>query len=254
MAKRTSGELKRLAREFLNGNYTITALAALAATLLPSFVLAPFSAGLTEEFNFAAAAYGLASVIIGILGQLLAAGIVRIHILLAQKQPITLIDLFWVFRNRPDRFILGTVLLFGIMLVSAAPAAVCIVYLYEAKPALSIYVYLLLGLAAIVLLAAELFVYCMYSLIYPLYIEHPEMTVLDGFRTSRTIMHGNKAKLFLLKLSFIGWLLLGACSIGIGFLWIQPYISQTTANFYLDLTGWFDNGQNQTDHHADFFV
>ena len=32
-----------------------------------------------------------------------------------------------------------------------------------------------------------------------------------------------------------GWLLLGALSFGIGYLWILPYMDQTFTNFYLSL-------------------
>ena len=41
---------------------------------------------------------------------------------------------------------------------------------------------------------------------------------------------------FLLELSFIGWSLLGLLTLGIGLLWILPYITQTNTQFYLDLT------------------
>lgn len=244
MTKRTSGELKRLAREFLIGSYITPILAMLTASFLPAMALAPFSMNLTAEINFTTVTYGIAAFIIQILGQLLSIGVTRIHLLLAYKQQTALMDLFWAFRNRPDRFILAALLFFGIMLIPAVPAGICAALLLKTK---SISDYLLLGMTLIILSIIGLIFTYMYHLIYPLYIENPEMSVLEGFRTSRTLMRGNKMRLFVLQLSFIGWQLLGLCSIGIGLLWINPYITQTSANFYLDITGQLDKKAEHID-------
>lgn len=244
MAKRTSGELKRLAREYLIGNYITPILAMLIASFLPAMVLAPFSMDLPAEINFTTVTYGIAALIIQILGQLLTIGVTRIHLLLANKQQATLMDLFWAFRNRPDRFILAALLFFGIMLIPAVPSGICVALLVKTK---SISAYLLLGITLIVLSIIGLIFTYMYNLIYPLYIENQEMAVLEGFRTSRILMRGNKMRLFVLQLSFIGWQLLALCSMGIGLLWINPYITQTSANFYLDVTGQFDKKAEHID-------
>ena len=80
----------------------------------------------------------------------------------------------------------------------------------------------------------------MFGLVYPLYIDNPQMTVAEGFRRSRQLMKGNKMRRFWLDVSFAGWNILGVLSAGIGILWISPYIRQTSVNFYLDLTGQLD--------------
>lgn len=244
MTNRTSGELKRLAREFLNGNYTILMVAMLITSLLPSLVLAPFSAGVTLKLDAVLVTYVLAAVIIQVLGQLLTAGLVRMHLRLAQNQPFSYKDLFWIFRSRPDRFILAALLFFGILLIPAAAGAAGIFFLSDTESALG---YVPAAAVILAVVAAELYLAYMFGLIYPLYIDHPEMTVLEGFRTSRMLMKGNKLRRFLLQLSFIGWQILGFLSAGIGILWISPYMRQTTANFYLDLTGQLDKIGNQPD-------
>ena len=45
-------------------------------------------------------------------------------------------------------------------------------------------------------------------------------------------MIGNRAKLFWLELSFIGWAILVAITLGIGYLWLIPYIQFATIAFY----------------------
>jgi uncharacterized membrane protein len=49
------------------------------------------------------------------------------------------------------------------------------------------------------------------------------------------MMKGHKMDLFLLWLSFIGWMLLSLLSVGLGFLLLMPYMQTTFAHFYEDL-------------------
>ncbi len=52
---------------------------------------------------------------------------------------------------------------------------------------------------------------------------------------SMAMMEGNKMKLFLLDLSFIGWAILCLFTFGIGFFVLQPYMQVSHAAFYEDL-------------------
>lgn len=64
--------------------------------------------------------------------------------------------------------------------------------------------------------------------------DNPGIAPREALRTSRMMMRGHKAELFLLQLSFIGWALL--CILcPIGFLWLSPYIYTATAHFYEDV-------------------
>jgi uncharacterized membrane protein len=65
--------------------------------------------------------------------------------------------------------------------------------------------------------------------------ENPQMEGLDVLQKSKAMMRGNRWKLFCLFWRFFGWCLLGILSLGIGFLWIMPYIQTTMARFYDDL-------------------
>lgn len=62
--------------------------------------------------------------------------------------------------------------------------------------------------------------------------DHPEFTPLEAISESNKRMKGNKGKYFILSLSFIGWGILAILTLGIGFLWLNPYISTSMANFY----------------------
>ena len=71
-----------------------------------------------------------------------------------------------------------------------------------------------------------------YSMAYFVLLEHPGMSALDAIRRSKELMDGHKMQLFLLQLSFIGWALLCVLTLGIGFLWLAPYMQTSMAAFY----------------------
>lgn len=65
--------------------------------------------------------------------------------------------------------------------------------------------------------------------------DHPELDAMDCIYESRMMMRGHKWKLFCLDLSFIGWAILCLFTLGIGFLWLQPYMEASHAKFYEEI-------------------
>lgn len=66
--------------------------------------------------------------------------------------------------------------------------------------------------------------------------ENPELTGADARQKSSEMMNGSKMDAFVLDLSFIGWYLLGAITLGIANLvWSNPYKAATDAELYLAL-------------------
>ena len=90
-------------------------------------------------------------------------------------------------------------------------------------------------LLSLVFFSLSIFLYLMYSMVYYIILDNPEIGVLGALTGSRKLMHGQIGRLFCLQLSFLGWILLTILSVGIGLLWVIPYIEVTTANLYLDL-------------------
>lgn len=74
-----------------------------------------------------------------------------------------------------------------------------------------------------------------YSMAVYIMVENPEMRAIDAIHKSQDMMRGHKFDLFYLMLSFIGWGLLCILTLGIGFLWLSPYMYATQAAFYEDL-------------------
>lgn len=65
--------------------------------------------------------------------------------------------------------------------------------------------------------------------------ENPNLGVMEAIRLSKQMMVGNKWRLFKLYISFIGWILLGVLTLGIGYLWLNPYMHAAEAAFCLDI-------------------
>ena len=67
--------------------------------------------------------------------------------------------------------------------------------------------------------------------------ENPELTANEAITQSKEMMDGNRGRLFCLNLSFIGWDILCAFSLGIGNLWLTPYKQAAIAAFYREVSG-----------------
>lgn len=65
--------------------------------------------------------------------------------------------------------------------------------------------------------------------------DFPELGANATIEKSMEMMRGNKMKLFLLHLSFIGWYFLCMFTFAIGCLWLMPYMMSSQAAFYEDL-------------------
>lgn len=72
-----------------------------------------------------------------------------------------------------------------------------------------------------------------YRMVIYLIAENPGMSSREAFAKSKELMTGQKWNAFVLDLSFIGWHLLGACTLGIlELFYVMPYNQLTNAELY----------------------
>ena len=76
-----------------------------------------------------------------------------------------------------------------------------------------------------------------YSLSQFIAIEKTDLTTKDAVAESKNLMTGKRGKLFCLQFSFIGWAILAAFSLGIGTLWLFPYMQIAAISFYKFASG-----------------
>lgn len=233
--KKSSSELKRIARETLNGKYGISIALTIMNSFIPFALLLPFSLRVNQTSPASQwVIYYLASLIVNMITIILSCGLIFFHLKIARNEACQPGDILAGFRTHPQKIVGAYLLLYLIMLPPAIPGAVLLILSLTVFPNSAP----LMGLGVIALIIGiviEIILVLRYSLIFYLFMDDPEYKVMDLFRESKRLMADNKFRLFYLGLSFIGWYLLGIISCGIGLLWVMPYMSQAHAQFYLDV-------------------
>lgn len=74
-----------------------------------------------------------------------------------------------------------------------------------------------------------------YSMAMYIKVDHPDYDWKQCIDESQRMMQGHKGELFVLNLSFIGWMIVGACCAGIGGFWVNAYMQAATSQFYENL-------------------
>jgi hypothetical protein len=77
-----------------------------------------------------------------------------------------------------------------------------------------------------------------YSMAIYIMREHPEYSALQCIRESKALMRGKKVDFFILRISFIFWILLGSVilmllRVDVLALWLNIYVGVASANFYV---------------------
>ena len=94
---------------------------------------------------------------------------------------------------------------------------------------------IIVSIGTILLIIPGIILSFMYSQVYYIMAENPEMSIIDCLKVSSRIMKGHKMDLFVLELSFLGWVILMGITFGIAGLYVLPYYSATLTNFYLEI-------------------
>ena len=74
-----------------------------------------------------------------------------------------------------------------------------------------------------------------YSMSIYVLAENKGKPALECINESKAMTNGHKMDLFVLILSFIGWILLSCITFGIAYIWVLPYIQTTYTNAYNSL-------------------
>lgn len=235
--KRSSKELKALAREALLGQYG-SLIGAMFLLGMFSVILesVPVTITRNREDTTSLIIQFVITLIISVLVYLLQIGMTVIVLHMTRRQTYGLSDLFYTFRAHPDRFIIVSVIQIGISMILQIPAYIFLL-LYPGDTIKRVLLYLLLLLAGSIVSFIVLLGFTLADL---LLIDNENLGAIDAIRQSWAMMHGNKGRFFYLQISFFGLALLCILTLGIGMLWLYPYMMTTEAFFYLDLTGEID--------------
>lgn len=100
---------------------------------------------------------------------------------------------------------------------------------------LNILITLSVCIGTILFIVPGIIVGLMFSQSYYILSEDPSKSITQCIKESVDMMNGHKWDLFYLELTFIGWWLLTAITVGIAGLWVAPYVKVTETNFYLSI-------------------
>ena len=65
--------------------------------------------------------------------------------------------------------------------------------------------------------------------------ENPDLTAREAISRSKQLMHKHRLELFMLDVSFFGWMMVSVLTLGIGDLFLTPYTQAARAAFYRNL-------------------
>ncbi|MCR5590416.1 MAG: DUF975 family protein [Lachnospiraceae bacterium] len=178
-------------------------------------------------------------IVIGIISMLFAVGYVNIIRKIADGERPPVSELFYVFRNHPDKVIIISVIMMGAQFILMLPAGFIASSVFaDGKDAAfdgkMFFWWVVAYLAGFLISVA---IDLMISMSFMIYLDDPDAGVGEILTKSISMMKGNKLRLLYLSLSFIGYWVLLMLSLGIASLWIVPYQTMATLEFYRDLRG-----------------
>ncbi len=71
-----------------------------------------------------------------------------------------------------------------------------------------------------------------YILVYFCIADDPNLSPGQALKRSRAIMHGHRWQFFCFSWRFVGWTILCLLTLGIGFIWLVPYMTASMVEFY----------------------
>lgn len=229
---RKSPVLKSLAKGQLLGNYgkVIPAVLLHYSTIL--FLETMTASLFATDALWADIGYYLVMFLISIFSGLFVVAEHYIYLKICCRYPVALSDIFYGFRVSKDQALKIQFLLTALNFICMLPSNVLLQLFQRTNNTLY---YMLSCFFMVIGMVIYMFISLKYALVFYLSIDFPQYSVRKLYAMSNEIMKGHKGRLLYIEFSFFPLMLLGLLSLGIGFLWIIPYVNATEANFYLDI-------------------
>ncbi len=246
--RRKNSELKIEARSKLRGNYSML----IGATVLIGIIGGAGGSLSVTLFGgnsvFSIVMSQIFALIVSLIASVFSAGLSYMYLNISRGKKAGYGDLLYLFQQHPDRVIMVSLVLTGIEYIFTLPG---MIWSYQSTAGVStdvirlledtliMTVFMLVGTVLATLVSMP------FTFSYFLLIDHADMGAGEALKSSMKLMKGNYGRYIYMLASFIGLLLLGVCSLYIGLLWIQPYISMTEVEFYRDLLGEKERNEQQ---------
>ena len=224
--------MKSAARALLQGRYKEYIAAYITAELVLVLISAIASSVLPTDTTWGMVFELAISFVLELISAVFLLGIIHYTMNICKGLPYKLSDVFYGFKSHPDKAIICQFLFTLAELVCMLPAILfAILYTITENPAFMIVmsVFLVIGLVAVVILHLTL------HFVFYLILDYPDATIKELIVYCANMMRGHRIKFFYLYASFLPLYVLGILSLGIGLLFVEPYVNVTVAQFYLDV-------------------
>lgn len=247
MQYKSNRNLKLLALESLRGNYTEAVLLTFLYGLFSFvhsfcvFILSSLGSDYQEtlkniiSMKLVPSGYligiGISLVFELILG-FLSVGVTLFYLNMACRAPFSQKDLFGAFRENPLKFLGITFVHTAVHFFFSLPGYACdYFYLISESDR-----WMMIGYACQIIGHLASFPLILgLSQSYRILLDYPSLSGFHAMKRSLRLMNGHKLRFFLLTLSFLPLEILSLMTMGIGSLWLTPYMNMTFTHFYLDL-------------------
>lgn len=234
----------------MNAKLKVKAKKSLSKNLKP-FLLATIILMVLEGICYVVAdgtkAPWIASLLVLIVEALFLPGFIKMAMDTTKNKKVKLEDLF----SETESFfkyigvsilVFAVVFILGLLGAIAFRSLVAIMF-FNAEISLALSIFLIvLGIILItaILLVLIYLVICFSQVLFIL-VDEPKLSVREILSKSFDMMENYVVEYFVLILSFIGWILLGAITFGILYIWVTPYMIITLAYFYEKVKKDFEN-------------
>lgn len=206
-------ELKKNAKNQLKNNWLISIGVTIIATIL-LFLVDRISNYVINDESIIISILGM--IITFFLSGLISVGVCKFFINLVNKSNPKFSDLWYGFNFNRVIKVCGVSLLLGIIIT----------------------------IGMLLLVVPGIIFALMYSQIYYILADKPNISIIECLKESSRIMKGHKIELFILELSFIGWIVLTIVTLGVAGLYYLPYYNTTLAKFYLEVKNEIEDDVN----------
>lgn len=228
---KSSIQLKNLAKDKLMGKYGPAILAYFLLQLITN-ALSWFSNLMLPATIAGNILSTILSLVISIVGGVLSIGFTLFFLNMACGQPFVTSDLFYGFREQPNKCLILSLVFALINTLCLLPYQIFSIMFLRTNN-------VTWGILTMVTMAIGLLVYVPLTLAisqaYFLVLDFPNYSAGETLKKSISIMKGHKARLFYLQVSFLPLMILCLFTCCIGFLWLMPYMQMTMTLFFLDL-------------------
>lgn len=242
---KTAAELKAIAKERSLDKYGILILANIIIFVLQmaiSSIVTISNSGSLVIFAINEIIILIVQILLGIL----VSGKAYLYMNLIYSQTVSTSDIFFGLKQHPNKAVMIQSLFVLADFLASLPASIILFILTPDSPfSLRIALFVAVAIGIVV----NIYVSLTYSQAFYLLHDYPDRSAKELLAYSKSLMQGNRLKLFYLHISFIPLIIFGCLTFFIPLLWISVYRYATLTAFYQNLiaagnTGKVENGLN----------